>query len=139
MGIKKGDKVLVHYVGRFEDGEIFDSSEGKEPLQFVVGERQVIPGFEEQIIGMEVGEKKTINVPYDKAYGEYREDLVFPVEKEKLPEDVQVGQFFEVHQPDGGTFVVRVSEVNEDKIMLDANHPLAGKNLIFDVEIVSIL
>ncbi|ABR29970.1 peptidylprolyl isomerase [Thermosipho melanesiensis] len=138
MGIKKGDKVLVHYVGKFENGEIFDSSEGKEPLEFVVGEGQIILGFEEQILGMEVGEKKTINVPYDKAYGEYREDLIFPVDKTQLPENVEVGQLFEVHQPDGGAFIVKVSEILEDKVMLDANHPLAGKNLIFDVEIVSI-
>jgi FKBP-type peptidyl-prolyl cis-trans isomerase 2 len=138
MGIKSGDKVKVHYVGKFEDGEVFDSSVGKEPLEFVVGMNQVIPGFEEGLMGMEVGEKKTINVPFEKAYGPYREDLVFPVEKSKLPEDVAVDHLLEVHQPDGSSFVVRVSDIKDDMAYLDANHPLAGKNLIFEVEIVSI-
>ncbi|WP_126993849.1 FKBP-type peptidyl-prolyl cis-trans isomerase [Thermosipho globiformans] len=138
MGIKSGDKVKVHYVGKFEDGEVFDSSVGKEPLEFVVGMNQVIPGFEEGLMGMEVGEKKTINVPFEKAYGPYREDLVFPVEKSKLPEDVAVDHLLEVHQPDGSSFVVRVSDIKDDMAYLDANHPLAGKNLVFEVEIVSI-
>ncbi|MBZ4649888.1 MAG: fkbp-type peptidyl-prolyl cis-trans isomerase [Thermosipho sp. (in: Bacteria)] len=125
-------------MGKFEDGEVFDSSVGKEPLEFVVGMNQVIPGFEEGLMGMEVGEKKTINVPFEKAYGPYREDLVFPVEKSKLPEDVAVDHLLEVHQPDGSGFIVRVSDIKNDMAYLDANHPLAGKNLIFEVEIVSI-
>lgn len=138
MGIKSGDKVKVHYVGKFEDGEVFDSSVGKEPLEFVVGMNQVIPGFEEGLMGMEVGEKRTINVPFEKAYGPYREDLVFPVEKSKLPEDVAVDHLLEVHQPDGSSFIVRVSDIKDDMAYLDANHPLAGKNLVFEVEIVSL-
>jgi FKBP-type peptidyl-prolyl cis-trans isomerase 2 len=138
MGVKNGDTVKVHYVGKYESGEVFDSSLEKEPLEFTVGNQQVIPGFEEGIIGMEVGEKKTINVPFDKAYGPFREELVFPVEKSKLPEDISEGQYLEVHQPDGNNFVVRVSEIKDDTAFLDANHPLAGKNLVFEVELVSI-
>jgi FKBP-type peptidyl-prolyl cis-trans isomerase 2 len=138
MGVKNGDTVKVHYVGKYESGEVFDSSLEKEPLEFTVGNQQVIPGFEEGIIGMEVGEKKTINVPFDKAYGPFREELVFPVEKSKLPEDISEGQYLEVHQPDGNNFVVRVSEIKDDTAYLDANHPLAGKNLVFEVELVSI-
>jgi FKBP-type peptidyl-prolyl cis-trans isomerase 2 len=138
MGVKYGDTVKVHYVGKYESGEVFDSSLEKEPLEFTVGNQQVIPGFEEGIIGMEVGEKKTINVPFDKAYGPFREELVFPVEKSKLPEDISEGQYLEVHQPDGNNFVVRVSEIKDDTAFLDANHPLAGKNLVFEVELVSI-
>ena len=138
MGVKNGDIVKVHYVGKYENGEVFDSSLEKEPLEFTVGNKQVIPGFEEGIIGMEIGEKKTINVPFDKAYGPFREELVFPVEKSKLPEDIFEGQYLEVHQPDGNNFVVRVSEIKDDTAYLDANHPLAGKNLVFEVEVISI-
>jgi len=138
MGVKNGDTVKVHYVGKYENGEVFDSSLEKEPLEFTVGNKQVIPGFEEGIIGMEIGEKKTINVPFDKAYGPFREELVFPVEKSKLPEDISEGQYLEVHQPDGNNFVVRVSEIKDDTAYLDANHPLAGKNLVFEVEVISI-
>lgn len=138
MGIQNGSKVTVHYIGKFEGGEVFDSSVGRDPLQFVIGQNQVIPGFEEGLMGMEVGEKKTINVPYEKAYGPYREDLVFPVEKAKLPEDIAVDQLLEVHQPDGNSFIVKVKEIKDDTVFLDANHPLAGKNLVFEVEVVSV-
>jgi len=138
MGVKNGDTVKVHYVGKYESGEVFDSSLEKEPLEFTVGNKQVIPGFEEGIIGMEIGEKKTINVPFDKAYGPFREELVFPVEKSKLPEDISEGQYLEVHQPDGNNFVVRVSEIKDNTAYLDANHPLAGENLVFEVEVISI-
>ncbi|MDK2886215.1 MAG: hypothetical protein PWP54_773 [Thermosipho sp. (in: thermotogales)] len=138
MGVKIGDKVKVHYVGKYENGEVFDSSLDKEPLEFVVGNNQVIPGFEEGIMGMEIGEKKTINVPSDKAYGPFREELVFPIEKSKLPEGITEGEFLEVHQPDGNNFIVKVSEIKDDTAYLDANHPLAGKNLIFEIELVSI-
>ncbi|MBO8160858.1 MAG: peptidylprolyl isomerase [Thermosipho sp. (in: Bacteria)] len=138
MGVKKGDTIKVHYVGKFENGEVFDSSIGKEPLEFVVGNNQVIPGFEEGVIGMEIGEKKTINVPFEKAYGPIREELIFPVDKSRLPEGISIGEYLEVHQPDGNNFVVRVSDIKEETVFLDANHPLAGKNLIFEVELISI-
>lgn len=138
MGIKVGDKVKLHYTGMFEDGQIFDTSLNREPLEFVVGAGQIIPGFEEEILGMEIGDKKRFTVPFEKAYGPVREDLKFSVERGRLPEDVSVGDLLEVHQPDGNFFVVRVEELNDAVAILDANHPLAGKNLIFEIEILEI-
>ena len=139
MGIKVGDKVKVHYTGSFEDGQIFDSSLGRDPLEFVVGAGQVIPGFEEAIIGMEVGEKKSFRLAAENAYGVIRDDLKFSVQRSMLPEDVQVGDMLEAHQPDGNVFVVKVDDLNDVSAVLDANHPLAGKDLIFDVEIVDVV
>ncbi|ABS60498.1 MULTISPECIES: FKBP-type peptidyl-prolyl cis-trans isomerase [Fervidobacterium] len=138
MGIKVGDKVKLHYTGMFEDGQIFDTSLNREPLEFVVGAGQIIPGFEEEILGMEMGDKKRFTVSFEKAYGPVREDLKFSVERGRLPEDVSVGDLLEVHQPDGNFFVVRVEELNDAVAILDANHPLAGKNLIFEIEILEI-
>lgn len=138
MGIKSGDKVKVHYTGKFEDGQIFDSSLDRQPLEFVIGVGQVIQGFEEQLIGMEIGEKKSFVIPFEKAYGPVREDLKFSVQRSMLPEDVNIGDLLEVHQPDGNVFVVRVDQLNDNVAILDANHPLAGKNLVFEVEIVEI-
>lgn len=138
MGIKSGDKVKVHYTGMFEDGQVFDSSYGRQPLEFVVGAGQVIPGFEEEILGLEVGDKKRFTIPYEKAYGPVRDDLKFSVQRNVLPEDVNVGDLLEVHQPDGNFFVVRVEELDDEVAILDANHPLAGKNLVFEVEIIEI-
>jgi FKBP-type peptidyl-prolyl cis-trans isomerase 2 len=138
MGIKSGDKVKVHYTGMFEDGQVFDSSYGRQPLEFVVGAGQVIQGFEEEILGLEVGDKKRFTIPYEKAYGPARDDLKFSVQRNVLPEDVNVGDLLEVHQPDGNFFVVRVEELSDEVAILDANHPLAGKNLVFEVEIIEI-
>ncbi|HOJ94432.1 MAG TPA: FKBP-type peptidyl-prolyl cis-trans isomerase, partial [Fervidobacterium nodosum] len=123
MGIKVGDKVKLHYTGMFEDGQIFDTSLNREPLEFVVGAGQIIPGFEEEILGMEMDDKKRFTVPFEKAYGPVREDLKFSVERGRLPEDVSVGDLLEVHQPDGNFFVVRVEELNDAVAILDANHP----------------
>ncbi len=138
MGIKVGDKVKLHYTGTFEDGQIFDTSLNREPLEFVVGAGQIIPGFEEEILGMEIGDKKRFTVPFEKAYGPVREDLKFSIERGRLPEAVSVGDLLEVHQPDGNFFVVKVEELNNAVAILDANHPLAGKNLIFEVEILDV-
>jgi FKBP-type peptidyl-prolyl cis-trans isomerase 2 len=138
MGIKSGDKVKVHYTGMFEDGQVFDSSYGRQPLEFVVGAGQVIPGFEEEILGLEVGDKKRFTIPYEKAYGPSRDDLKFSVQRNVLPEDVNVGDLLEVHQLDGNFFVVRVDELGDEVAILDANHPLAGKILVFEVEIIEI-
>ncbi|MFN3691971.1 MAG: peptidylprolyl isomerase [Fervidobacterium sp.] len=138
MGIKNGDRVKVHYTGMFEDGQVFDTSRNREPLEFEVGTSQVISGFEEELLGMEIGDKKTFTIPYEKAYGPEREDLKFSVQRDVLPEDVSIGDLLEVHQPDGNMFVVRVDELNDSTALLNANHPLAGKNLVFEVEIVEI-
>ncbi|MCX7654694.1 MAG: peptidylprolyl isomerase [Fervidobacterium sp.] len=138
MGIKNGDKVKVHYTGKFESGEVFDSSLNRQPLEFVIGAGQVIQGFEEELLGMEIGEKKTFVIPFEKAYGPIREDLKFSVQRSMLPDDVNVGDLLEVHQPDGNVFIVKVDQINNSVAILDANHPLAGKNLVFEVEIIAI-
>lgn len=145
---KEGDKVRVHYTGRLEDGSVFDSSECHEddcgcstaPLEFVVGEGQVIPGFEQAVVGMTVGEKKTVTIPVELAYGERVDEMVAEVERSDLPPgmDPQVGQELELTQEDGYTFPVLVTAVSETAVTLDANHPLAGRQLVFDISLVEI-
>lgn len=121
---KKGDTVKVHYTGRFEDGEIFDSSTGKEPLEFTIGKGEVIPGFEEAIIGMNTGESKTVKIPPEKAYGPRYDELVLTVERSRFPDDMepQLGQQLQLRQPDGRTFIVTITDINETAVTLDANH-----------------
>jgi FKBP-type peptidyl-prolyl cis-trans isomerase SlpA len=137
MKIEQGKKVKVHYTGKNVDGEVFDSSEGREPLEFTVGEGQLIPGFENGVIGMEAGEKKTVEIEPSLGYGDIREDLVSEVEKEKLPEGVQEGQVLQA-MTNQGPMNVTVKEIKEDKAVIDANHPLAGKTLVFDLEVVEV-
>ncbi|MBD3231638.1 peptidylprolyl isomerase [Candidatus Dependentiae bacterium] len=138
---KQGDKVKVHYTGKLDDDSIFDSSKDRQPLEFVIGEKKVIPGFEKAVIGMEPGESKTIKLNPDEAYGQYRQDMVMEVEKAKLPPnlDPKVGQFLEVKQDNGQVIIVQVTKVDEKNITIDANHPLAGKNLSFDIELIEII
>ena len=137
---KSGDTVKVHYTGKLNDGEIFDSSVNKEPLTFTIGGNQVIPGFENGVIGMKTGDSKTINIPYADAYGEYSESMVVEIPKSRLPEGMnpQLGDQFTLNQQ-GYDFVVTVIIVKEDSIVLDANHPLSGKDLVFDVQLVEIV
>ncbi|MCD6454437.1 MAG: peptidylprolyl isomerase [Candidatus Aminicenantes bacterium] len=137
---KIGDKVKVHYTGKLEDGTVFDSSREGEPLEFTIGSGEIIPGFEEQIIGMEEGEKKTFTIPPEKAYGPHREELIIEVRKEEFPPDItpEVGQHLQLRQADGHVFYVVVTDVQEDSVTLDANHPLAGKDLVFDVELLEV-
>ena len=138
---KSGDTVNVHYTGKFDDGEVFDTSKGRDPLKFTVGEGMVIPGFEKAVIGMSAGESKTFRIPKEEAYGPAREELKFSVEKTKFPENFepQVGQCLEVHREDGQIMNVVVAEISEQTVMLDANHPMAGKDLNFDIELVEIV
>lgn len=137
---KQGNKVKVHYTGKLEDGIIFDSSENREPLEFEVGSGQVIPGFENAVVDMGVGDKKTVEIPSEEAYGPVREELVFEVPLEKFAPDAkpEVGQQYNVTQQDGNVVTVSVAGVDENNVSLDANHPLAGKKLIFDVEVIEI-
>lgn len=137
---KQGDTVQVHYTGKFQDGEVFDSSANGDPLQFTIGQKQVIPGFENAVVGMEIGEQKTTNVPADQAYGPHREDMVLAVKPNQFPEDITptVGDQLQVQMQDGTPVVVQVAEVAEDKVLLDANHPLAGKDLVFDIQLMGI-
>lgn len=136
---KPGDTVRVHYTGRLDDGTVFDSSRDRDPLEFKLGEGQVIPGFENAVSGMAAGDEQTVKIPPDNAYGEKREDLVFAVPRDQFPPDIEpeVGQQLQVQQGDQ-VAVVRVADISDEGVMLDANHPLAGKELIFDVELVEV-
>jgi len=138
--IKDGDTVKVHYTGKLEDGTVFDSSKEREPLEFTLGEGQLIPGFEKAVTELEVGKSKEVIIPAENAYGEPREDLIISVPKDQLPDDVepQVGMQLQVNQPNGEPVPVRITEVGEEKLTLDANHPLAGKTLTFDIEVIDV-
>jgi peptidylprolyl isomerase len=140
MAAKKGNKVKVHYTGRLDNGEVFDSSVNKEPLEFQLGTGQMIPGFENAIMGLHEGEKITTTVPADEAYGERRDDLMFNVPRSNIPENIDphVGQKLSIKQPDGQMIPVTVANIKEDAIIIDANHPLAGRDLIFEIELVGI-
>lgn len=137
---KSGDTVSIHYTGRLNDGSVFDSSEGREPLSFTLGSGQVIPGFDNGVTGMTTGEKKTIEIPAKEAYGESDPNAVVQVALSDFPEGVtpEVGLPLQLGMEDGGVMQVVVSEVTDETATLDANHPLAGKDLIFDLELVEI-
>jgi len=136
-----GDTVRVHYTGRFEDGTVFDTSQDREPIEFTLGEHQVIPGFENAVTGMQAGETKTAQIPPEEAYGERREDLLIDVPRAEVPADIdpQIGQTLQVQGAGGQVFPVVVASVGEDTITLDANHPLAGRSLIFDIHLIDIV
>jgi peptidylprolyl isomerase len=137
---KDGDTVKIHYTGTLDDGTVFDSSEGREPLQFTLGSGQVIAGFEEAVRGMDSGEKKKVTIPADKAYGQRNEEMIIQAPRDQVPPDInpEVGQQLQMAGPDGQTIIVQVTEVTDDHITLDANPPLAGKDLTFDIELVGI-
>lgn len=138
---QKGDTIRVHYCGKFKDGEIFDSSEGRQPLQFMIGAGQVIEGFDLGVLEMSVGEKKVIEIPCAKAYGEYLEELNYSFLRKDLPEDInfEVGMNLQMPSESGLMVPVVVKDVKEDIVVIDANLPLAGKDLIFEVELVEII
>lgn len=137
---KQGDSVKIHYTGRLDDGTVFDSSQDRDPLEFTVGAGMVIPGFDAAVAGMAVGDEKTAEIPADEAYGPRRDDLLISVPADRLPDDLepQVGQQLQMQAGDGRTFVAAVTEVDDEAVVLDANHPLAGKDLVFDIELVEI-
>jgi FKBP-type peptidyl-prolyl cis-trans isomerase SlpA len=137
--VETTSKVKVHYTGRLEDGTVFDTSiaEGREPLEVELGLGQLIKGFEDGLIDMSEGEKKTIEISVEDAYGEPKPEFINEIPKTNVPEGVQVGESLQGMGPQGPVNV-QVIEVNEETVTLDANHPLAGKNLIFDLEVVSI-
>lgn len=139
--VKENNTVKVNYTGKLSDGQVFDSSEGKEPLEFTLGKGQLIPGFEKGLIDMKVKEKKTITIAKDEAYGEINKDLIQEVKKTELPQDMtpEVGMGLVSKTPDGQEMNLLVIEVKEESIIIDGNHPLAGKDLIFDLEVVEIL
>jgi len=138
---KLGDTVKVHYTGKLEDGTVFDTSTDSDPLQFTIGEGQIIPGFEQAVVRMNPGESKTIKVPVDEAYGPHREEMVLVVNRNQLPADLipEIGQQLQSRQPDGQTIVVTVTDISESSVTVDANHPLAGKDLTFDIQLIEIV
>jgi len=138
---KEGDTVKVHYTGSFDDGTVFDTSEGKDPLTFTIGAGDVIPGFDTAVVGMAAGDNKKIEVPMDDAYGPHHEELVLTIEKEHLPmeSDPMEGMMLQAHLKDGQTVMVQVTDVTDDSITLDANHPLAGRDLTFQITLMEIV
>lgn len=138
--VKTGDTVSVHYHGRLNDGTTFDSSEGREPLVFIVGQGQVIKGFDKALEGMEPGEKKTVHIPVEEAYGVAADENFLEFAKADFPNDMEPKVGLELHLSDnqGNHFPVVVHEILDESVILNANHPLAGKDLIFDIELVNI-
>ena len=141
MKVKQGDTVRVHYTGRLSDGKTFDSSDDRDPLEFAVGEGNIIRGFEKAVEGMEPGEEKTVTIPCEQAYGERRGELVFEVKRDRLPSnlDPEVGQRLQMVRKNGKAVPVTVADVDEQKVKLDANHPLAGRDLTFTIRVVEIV
>jgi peptidylprolyl isomerase len=138
--VKKGDTIKVHYHGKLTDGTTFDSSAGREPLEFEVGGGMVIGGFDNGVMGMTIGEKKTIEIPADEAYGQKQEEMIMEFPKDRFPEDMvpEVGMQLNMSNGSGQNFPVVIVDVQEAVVILDANHPLAGQDLIFDLELVEI-
>ena len=139
--VKDGDKVRIHYTGRLDDKTVFDSSIEREPLEFTVGDGKLIPGFEKAVVGMTPGESKSVTISPDMAYGAHRKELVVDVERQHVPDnlDLKVGIFVQIRQRDGGAVQAKVVDLSESKVTLDANHPLAGKDLTFDIKLVEIV
>jgi peptidylprolyl isomerase len=135
-----GKTVRIHYTGTLADGSVFDSSEGRDPLEFTVGSGQIIPGLDRAIDGMATGERKTVTIPATEAYGEYQDGAKQDVPREQIPADIPLdpGTMLNMQTPDGRQIPVQVAEVTDSTVTLDANHPLAGKDLTFAVELVSV-
>ena len=137
---KTGDKVKVHYTGKLEDGSVFDSSGGESPLEFTLGQGQVIPGFDQGVLGMEPGESKVLNIPVDQAYGPHNPEGVFEIDRSDLPPGIplEVGLRLQGNPQGGRAVEITVVEFDDVKVKMDGNHPLAGKTLIFDIRLVEI-
>ena len=138
---KKGDKVQVNYKGYLEDGTMFDSSEGKPPLDVTLGSGMVIPGFDAALVGMAAGDKKTVKIPMDQAYGNHNAEMVMQMPKSQIPPDLKpkIGDKLQVGGPTGELMAVEVIDIDDEFIVLDANPPLAGKDLTFDLELIAIV
>lgn len=139
MPIKNGDTVRVHYTGTFTDGEIFDSSRERDPLEFVMGEESLISGFEQALLGHEKGDRFTVIIAPDDAYGDHLEELIMEVPRDELPPDItpEVGMMLQI-ATDEGDMDVEIVEITDDRLILDANHPLAGEELVFEIEVVDV-
>ncbi len=141
MQAKQGDAVDVHYTGKLEDGTIIDTSTEDSPLRFTIGEGRFITDFEQAVVGMNPGESKNVKITSEKVYGPYRKELVLSIARDQFPTSIQpeVGQQLEIHQEDGAGLPVMVTHVSESVVTLDANHPLAGKDLVVDIHLVDIV
>ena len=139
--VKNGDTVKVHYHGRLTNGTTFDSSEGRAPLEFKVGAGMVIKGFENGVLDMQVGDKKTIHIPVDQAYGPKSDEMIMDFPKENIPADLnpEVGMELQMSNPQVQVFQVKVAAIGDEFITLDANHALAGEDLVFDLELIEIV
>jgi FKBP-type peptidyl-prolyl cis-trans isomerase 2 len=139
--VKSGDNIKIHYHGTLADGSIFDSSNGREPLEFEVGSGMVIPGFDTGVMNMVVGDKKTIHIPFMEAYGPSQPEMIMDFPRNQFPEDMtpEVGMQLNMSNDEGHNFPVAIIEVAEETVKLDGNHPLAGKDLTFDLELVEIV
>jgi peptidylprolyl isomerase len=137
---KDGDTVKVHYTGTLEDGTVFDSSRDREPLEFTLGKGQLIKGFENAVLGMSTGETKTVRIPSNEAYGPRRDELLLKFNKTDFPPDIEPieGLVLTLKNPDGRSLVARITEVSGDSVTLDANHPMAGKDLTFEIDLVEV-
>ncbi len=138
---KEGDNVKVHYTGKLEDGTVFDTSRNRdEPLRFKIGEQKVIPGFEQAVIGMAPGDSKTEKLPPEQAYGPRREDMIMEMERDQIPDNVdpKEGQQLQLRLQNGQTVPVIITSLSGENVTIDANHPLAGQTLVFDIELVDI-
>lgn len=138
--VKKGDTIKIHYHGTLYDGSIFDSSKQREPLEFEVGSGMVIPGFDDGVMNMKVGDVKTINIPFDEAYGPVQEEMIIDFPRNQFPEDMQpeAGMQLQMSDKSGQNFPVVIISANDEIVKLDANHPLAGKDLTFELELIDI-
>ncbi len=138
--VKANDTIKVHYTGKLNDGRVFDSSVEREPLEFTLGQGQLIPGFEKGVMDMAVNEKKTVNIPFAEAYGERREDMMQEVPKNQLPPEIkpEVGMGLVSQTPEGQEMRLTIAEVKDETIVVDANHPLAGQDLTFEIEVLEI-
>lgn len=139
--IKNGDTVRLHYKGTLNDGTLFDSSEGRSPLEFTAGEGQVIPGFDAAVLGMTAGQSKTFNIPADQAYGDKRDDMIITINRDDIPEDITLEIGLQLAMSDGGgnQIPVQIIDITEDAVTLDGNHPLAGQDLNFEITIVEVV
>ena len=140
-GAKRGDMVRVHFTGRLEDGTVFDTSAERGPYEFTIGESRIVPGFAQAVIGMKPGESKTVEIPAKKAYGLHRKEMIAVIERSKLAAHLnpEIGQRLRIDQADGQKIPATVIKVSASSVTLDANHPLAGKNLTFDIELLEIV
>ncbi len=137
---KQGDTVKVHYTGKLDDNSVFDSSEGRSPLEFTIGEGQVIPGFERAVIGLDEGGSASVRIEPKDAYGAHHDNLVFVVDRGELPDDLnpQLNQRFQMRNDDGQELIMTVTDLSEKEVTFDANHPLAGQALTFDIQLVEV-